>query len=221
MITRRALGVFGGGMLAGAVGVKAAAKARTVLTPKPPGSTVEPAILDRIEMLQAYPPQGETALVGDSLIRRLKPMTFLREGYANYGVGGSDARHLMSLVPTIRANAKRAVVLVGINALARKRKPAEVAGDVRHLAAQLAMPVLILAPLPIREGTDGVSNKTIKEMAGLMKDLPLVPTPALEVDGQLASQYTRDGVHLTVAGYEALMVDLKPALASDRWAIVT
>lgn len=172
-------------------------------------------------MLQAYPPKGDTALVGDSLVARMRSTAFLGEGYANYGVGSSNPLHLLTLAPTIKANARQAMILVGINALAQKRSADDVAQDIRRLCKALALPVIVVPTLPIREGTDGVSNATIRELRARLAGLPLAATPSIEVDGQLAAHFTRDGIHLTVAGYEALMKDLKPVLASNLWAVVT
>lgn len=162
--------------------------------------------------------QDRVVLWGDSLIQQFEWNEAFGDGppIANRGVSGDRSENLAARVATRgSARARRHVVLIGVNDWWHSeghRDLTRTAETIDELAQELAAdgtPVHVLEPLPVQQAGPNAELATLRrELAKRAVEAPwqLVETRATfgDAEGRLPAKYTRDGIHLSPAGYALL-----------------
>ena len=190
------------------------------------GEKLSPAAL-----FSQYPEQeGSTIFLGDSLTAEA-PLGELFANVLNRGVGGNTTADLLARIDEVtNRKPRRLVLLIGINDLLRGVPAAQLLQNVDSLLARIRRDVpevelTLLSLLPVRK-TEGraIDNQTIKEVNGRLAALGaghgarfVDAFPGMcDAEGQLRSEFTYDGLHLTPSGYWRLRSLLLPALGDTQ-----
>lgn len=167
------------------------------------------------------------AFVGDSLTALGQwDEWFPGESVRNLGVGGDTTDELIARLPeVIELSPATVVLLVGTNDLAWRRSVEYVVRNVETILVQLrrGLPdayLLVQSVLPReREYSDAIKdiNRHLWQFAPTVRAqyLDLWPVFALE-DGSMNPEYSDDFLHLSAAGYDAWLTELRPALETVR-----
>lgn len=161
-------------------------------------------------------------LLGDSHLARLqRDLSRLGDDVENLAVGGARVRHLPGQVAGVPASARAVVLSIGTNDAATGGTPlpdfeAGLADALRRLGPARTV---YLAPPGVREpgapaAWDPRQVGRYREVAcGICEDLRV---PVLRADRVVAPLGTRafadDGLHLSGAGYDALLPEIRGAL---------
>ncbi|MGW4533195.1 GDSL-type esterase/lipase family protein [Nocardia sp. NPDC004340] len=169
-------------------------------------------------------PTGRVVFFGDSITEGgLWDEWFPEVAPVNRGIGGNTVDDLRARIDTA-INAPSAIfLLIGTNDLGLGQSPAQVAENLRRLVEEIRdraphVPLYIQSVMPrkakfaarIRE-----LNAAAWQTAALADAtyIDLWPTLA-DSNGALRPEFTRDGLHLSGAGYAAWIEVLKPHLAA-------
>ena len=181
---------------------------------------------DRRATFEALPPAaGRVVFLGDSITEGgMWEEWFPELRTANRGVGGDAVRDVLGRLHSAIHEPAAVSLMVGTNdlhGLGRSSNVAGVATQTRELVGLIrqkapSAPLLINSVLPrsphfaerIRALNDRYRSVADQAHATYVD---LWPTMA-ESDGSLRRAFTRDGIHLTAAGYQAWVDVLRPAL---------
>lgn len=135
----------------------------------------------------------------------------------NLGCYGDTIECLNMRIPLLEAiNARKVFIMIGINDLFRNHDDAQIDQDVHLLFEKLSninADIYIQSTLPIRdaEGQDvgKANNIRVCKLNSLFQELCAeheftyisMFNKFLDDENQLAAEYTRDGIHLTLDGY--------------------
>lgn len=178
-------------------------------------------------------PQAHLTFVGDSITAGGSWQdAFPHLRVHNHGVPGDQASDVLARLEEVRATRARVYVLMlGINDLRSGQPPDRVAaqmGEIRQALQKSASPparVVVVSTLQCRPepAADPLNGCTAKVRAQverlnqiLRRQTPeedfLDLNPAMSPGGLLSSAYTRDGIHLSAAGYRQWEALLRPKL---------
>lgn len=140
----------------------------------------------------------------------------------NLGVGGDTTDDLLlRLDAVIDARPDAILLLIGTNDLGTRRSVEHLVRNIQLMLVQLRRELpgtrmLVQSILPrAREFADRVqeANIHLRQFAATVHAQYLDLWPAFaEHDGEINPAYSDDRLHLTVAGYEAWLAELRPAL---------
>lgn len=174
-------------------------------------------------------PPAATVFLGDSLIYGLYVPAVVGSGI-NMGIPGETAGRLADRAAGYRClqSAGTVVVLVGVNDVSRGRTTAELADDYARLLATIPSgpSVICLGILPVDERAAALlkgrnariadANNAIQKVVAARGGCRFVDlsTPLADQSGNLIPTYhNTDGVHLSQAGYEVLVRELRAILS--------
>lgn len=170
---------------------------------------------------------GTIAFVGDSLTGEGSWSEWFPEYRTiNFGVGGDTTADLLErLDQIVAARPDEIVVLIGTNDLGTRLTVEHLVRNIESACVQLRRDLpgsrmLLVSVLPRgREFAQRIreANIHLRQFASTVRAqfLDLWPAMALE-DGELNPALTDDRLHLTEAGYEAWLGELRPALVRLR-----
>jgi lysophospholipase L1-like esterase len=144
----------------------------------------------------------------------------------NLGVGGSTTEDVLErLDEVVAAHPDEIVLLIGTNDLGMRRSVESMVRNIQSILVDLRRDLpgsrmLVQSIMPRgREFADRIreANIHLRQFSATVhaQFLDLWPTMALE-DGELNPAYSDDRLHLTEAGYEAWLSELRPALERLR-----
>lgn len=166
---------------------------------------------------------SRTVFVGDSITAAGSwDEWFPERDTVNLGVNGDTSDDLVARYPQIvEAQPETLVVLVGTNDLGRRQSVENLVRNVEYLMVSLRRDLpgarmLVVSVMPrAREYADLVrdANRHLRQFSPSVgaQFLDLWPTFASD-DGEIRPELSDDRLHLTAAGYEAWLAELRPAL---------
>ncbi len=178
-------------------------------------------------------PITTVAFVGDSLTARCDLSLYYpaRTAY-NFGVDGDTVANVRERMGEVYAAKPSALVLLaGINDLAGLfAQPEAVAGELDALLAEIktSLPetyILVQSLYPVNINVDiplsSAVNERVSETNALLRDICDeggyiyidVYSALVNADGELAEEYTVDGVHISERGYEVISNTVEGSLA--------
>lgn len=184
---------------------------------------------DRLDLLSALPaPAGAVVMVGDSLTDRGEWTELLGiPNVVNRGLAGDQVKDVITRAPSLRGDPYAIVLMIGINDLVSGREPSEVAADYKTLllALRRASPrarLIVQSVLPVNDNLtrEPVRNASIHALNLELRRLAIVhrcefadiASVVSDSTGSLDARMTRDGVHLSAAGYRAWAAGLRATL---------
>ena len=189
----------------------------------------------RLGVLEVLPGRpGGVVMLGDSITEGCEWGEMLgRPDVANRGIGGDTSAGVLRRLDGVIALRPAAVCLmIGINDLGNGVPPGEVAANVRTILARLraaGVPeVVVQSVLPLRRVAGNpyraiVPDAAIAGLNEMLRDAAagsgcafLELHPVLAPGGELAAEYTGDGLHLTGAAYRRWAAQLLPLLPVPR-----
>lgn len=168
-------------------------------------------------------PTGRLVLLGDSITEGgLWDEWFPELRPVNRGIGGNTIGDLFGRLDTAIDNPVAIFLLIGTNDLSLGHSVGRVASDMRRLVAAIGdrapdAPLFVQSVMPRRARfADRISELNnaygnIATEAGAVY-IDLWPSLA-DSDGGLRSEFTRDGLHLSGAGYAVWVDALRPYLS--------
>ncbi len=180
----------------------------------------------------------EIVFLGDSIVRDYDLNRFfpdIKSKLFNCGVSGITTGGLFNIIKqgVVRHNPKAIVILVGTNDMSEEydRRNNEIISNFAKLVSELkivldGVKVAVISILPCDEsrygkdsiGKGGRTNKRIMEINEVLKKFEDYYKDYIFVDafkdliddktGNLIKDYTHDGIHLNVKGYEVLTTTL-------------
>ncbi|MFD6354230.1 GDSL-type esterase/lipase family protein [Nocardia tengchongensis] len=178
---------------------------------------------------QLPPPTGRLVFLGDSITEGGLWDEWFREAEpVNRGIGGNTIGDVLDRLDTAIANPAAVFLLVGTNDLGLGHSAGQVAADMRRLVTAIrdrtpTAPLFVQSVMPrrarfaarIRE-----LNDAYRDIAAQADAIYIDLWPALtDGNGELRSEFTRDGLHLSGRGYAVWVEVLRPyikALALRR-----
>jgi lysophospholipase L1-like esterase len=171
-------------------------------------------------------------MLGDSLTARAEWAELLGRSAINRGINNDSIDSVRARLADIVALRPKAVfLLIGINDLLAGGKPADVAARHEALVREMRMrlpgaTISVQSLLPVHEDMlrkhddEFVSNATILEANALIAARARaagarwvdVHKALTDASGQLDARYTRDGLHMSAAGYRVWADALRPYL---------
>jgi lysophospholipase L1-like esterase len=164
-----------------------------------------------------------TAFVGDSITAAGAWQEWFADLDArNFGLDGDTTDGLLErLDAVIESDPQTIILLIGTNDLAERRSIEKIVRNIESALVRLhqELPdarILLQSVLPRgREYAENVKeiNRHIWQFAATQRVHYLDLWPILaDADGELSAEYSDDRLHLTAAGYEAWLSELRPAL---------
>lgn len=150
---------------------------------------------------------------------------FPGDDVVNLGVGGDTTADVQArLDAVVAADPDSIVLLIGTNDFASKRSVEQVVRAVETILVDLRRMLpgvrLLLQSIAPRqpEFSDRIrdANRHLRQFAATVRAQYLDLWPALATDGILNPDFTDDGLHLTQAGYDAWLDELRPGLERLR-----
>lgn len=180
----------------------------------------------------AAPPEDKVVLLGDSLTAWGDwPHYFPDARIRNFGIPGDTSdRILRRLEGVVKTRPHKIFLMAGINDLWSGRSPAHVAGQMEKIVTRLkeACPkatIFLQSTLPVNNRLlgPGIDNRDVLDLNRRLKILAETAGITFidltgrfrDERGQLRQEFTRDGVHLTPAGYQAWRSVIGPAMGKD------
>lgn len=172
-------------------------------------------------MIDERPPR--TVFLGDSITASGHwAVWFPRHETHNLGVSGDTTDGVLARFDEVVAIVPDNVsLLIGTNDLGRGRSVEHVVRNIEYLMVGLRRELpgartLVQSVMPRgAEHAERVQdvNRHLRQFSPTVRCLYLDLWPALATEeGDLRSEYTDDGVHLTPAGYQAWLGELQPAM---------
>ncbi len=172
---------------------------------------------------------GSLLFMGDSIIEFFSLKKFLGQDlkFLNHGIAGTSAHWLLEHVDQVLAGAQpdQIFLLIGTNDIGMGFEVAEIVKTIEEILNKLrrlsfGSRLTLISVLPVNEASQYAAkvkirrNAKIQELNQRLKELPGVDFAdvygvLLDEQGQLAEEYTQEGLHLTQAGYEQLANALK------------
>ncbi|WPB55256.1 GDSL-type esterase/lipase family protein [Xylophilus sp. GOD-11R] len=162
------------------------------------------------------------ALLGDSITEGgLWANYFPAQRVLNLGISGDTTTGmLMRLGALVAAKPPKVFIMAGINDLLRGRAPDDVFATYRQIVSEIDSPsrkIFVESTLYVTAPTNMAVNEKVTRLNTLLRQLCeqtrrctfVDMNTALAPSGQLAQQFTQDGLHLNQAGYEAWFAELK------------
>ncbi len=163
---------------------------------------------------------------GDSITKRYDLETYFGDHVINQGIDGETAADLLKRMKTsvYDYNTQKMFLLIGTNDLAYDEEITDIVEDIEKIIQKTQnhnphTKIYIESVLPVaKRAFDGNrSNQTIKELNQKIKSLCdemnvtyiSLYDAFLDKDGYLKEEYTKDGLHLSEAGYRHLTTLLK------------
>lgn len=151
---------------------------------------------------------------------------FPNEETLNLGIGGNTTDDVLARLDTVvEAQPDEIVLLIGTNDLGLRRSVESLVRNVQSILVDLRRDLpgarlLVQSIMPRgREFADRIheANIHIRQFSATVhaQFLDLWPSMALE-DGEISPVYSDDRLHLTEAGYQAWLAELRPALERLR-----
>lgn len=184
----------------------------------------------RLENEKSIP--SSIVFVGDSITEFFPLKKYIGRNLPliNRGIAGTDTAWLLEHLDeqVVALEASKIFLMIGVNDLGMGYSVTETIGKIAELLSQLRMlspqaEIFLLSVLPVSEAP--AFSKTVKirknvaiqELNDGLKALPgvdFIDLYPLFLDGlgQLASEYTTDGLHLSQLAYEHLSEALRPYL---------
>ncbi|MGW4120621.1 GDSL-type esterase/lipase family protein [Nocardia sp. NPDC004711] len=171
-------------------------------------------------------PTGRVVFFGDSITEGgLWDEWFPQVRPVNRGIGGNTVDDLRARLDTAIDAPAAVFLLVGTNDLGLGQTPGQVAENLRGLVAEIRdraphAPLFVQSVMPRRVKF----AERIRELNSVAADIAAQADavyvdlwPALaDADGALRQEFTRDGLHLSGAGYAAWIEVLRPRIAALR-----
>lgn len=166
---------------------------------------------------------GNIAFVGDSITAHGEwEQWFPDREVQNFGVGGDTTDDLIARLDTIVAASPASIaLLVGTNDLGARHSVEHLVRNIEFLLVSLRRDLpgtrmLVQSIMPRgREFAEQVqdANRHLRQFSPSVNAqyLDLWPTLAAE-DGEIRQEFSDDRLHLTEAGYQAWLAELRPAL---------
>ncbi|WP_158453569.1 GDSL-type esterase/lipase family protein [Rhodopirellula europaea] len=185
----------------------------------------------------AEAPVGTSIILGDSLIEQFPDSLLGFDDYMNWGIGGEFTSTLLGrLAPLGRLSPDYVMLMVGVNDIVANESPAAVRSNyseiikvIRRDCPDTELLVCSCLPTSFVSGWLAENDRTNQEVRGLNAFLQQRCTepgtrfvnvyPLLESDGQLASEFTIDGIHLNERGYRLWARKVRDVLLSDEASV--
>ncbi|MET8878401.1 GDSL-type esterase/lipase family protein [Nocardia sp. NPDC004604] len=171
-------------------------------------------------------PTGRVVFFGDSITEGgLWDEWFPQVRPVNRGIGGNTVDDLRARLDTAIDAPAAVFLLVGTNDLGLGQTPGQVAENLRGLVAEIReraphAPLFVQSVMPRRvKFAERIRelNSVVREIAAQGDAVYIDLWPALaDVNGALRQEFTRDGLHLSGAGYAAWIEVLRPRIAALR-----
>jgi len=101
----------------------------------------------------------------------------------------------------------------------RVRRPLpEIAAGILKLRSMITVPTMLIAPLPITDGAYGMRCADVETLRVMLSAVSPPATSLAGPSGQIRPEYTSDGLHLTVRGYQALAAEINRREAALSWS---
>ncbi|MGW4774880.1 GDSL-type esterase/lipase family protein, partial [Nocardia sp. NPDC004278] len=165
-------------------------------------------------------PTGRVVFFGDSITEGgLWDEWFPQVRPVNRGIGGNTVDDLRARLDTAIDAPAAVFLLVGTNDLGLGQTPGQVAENLRGLVAEIReraphAPLFVQSVMPRRvKFAERIRelNSVVREIAAQGDAVYIDLWPALaDVNGALRQEFTRDGLHLSGAGYAAWIEVLRP-----------
>ena len=173
-------------------------------------------------------PQSEKLVfVGDSIVEGGDwAAWFPDDDVVNLGVGGDTVQGLAGRLDEVVAAAPDSIVLlIGTNDFAERRRTVEqvvrgIENTMVALRRDLPGTRLLLTSILPRQAEHAArikdANRHLRKFSATVRAQYLDLWPALADGDELRDDFTEDGLHLTDAGYEAWLTELRPGLERLR-----
>lgn len=166
------------------------------------------------------PPTGRLIFLGDSITEGgLWEEWFPEAGPVNRGIGGNTIGDVLGRLHTAIDDPAAVFLLIGSNDLSMGRSAHRVAADMGRLVAAIrdrapSVPLFVQSVMPRRARYAERIRELNDAYQGIAADADAIYIdlwPALaDSGGVLRSEFTRDGLHLSGAGYAAWVEALRP-----------
>ena len=185
-----------------------------------------PAIEPRITMFEAFSPNADIVMIGDSITQAGEwREIFPNRNIANRGVAGDTTDDILNRMPTIAAvQASKAFVMAGVNDFLVGRSVEDVYTNLVRIVTRLqtrGMTVFLQSTLECSRSVCGgilesirLLNHRLAEYASTngLSYIDINQNITSARDG-LLSQYSYDGIHLLGGGYLAWRDTLEPYIS--------
>ncbi|MET8424985.1 GDSL-type esterase/lipase family protein [Nocardia sp. NPDC004860] len=178
------------------------------------------------QFAQLPPPTGRVVFYGDSITEGgLWDEWFPQVRPVNRGIGGNTVDDLRARLDTAIDAPAAVFLLIGTNDLGLGQTPRQVAENLRELVSEIReraphAPLFVQSVMPRRaKFAERIRelNSVIVEIAAQADAVYIDLWPALaDANGVLRREFTRDGLHLSGAGYAAWAEVLQPRIAALR-----
>lgn len=168
--------------------------------------------------------KGQIVFVGDSITEFFALKKYLGRHYPllNRGIAGIDSVWLLEHldVQVLDLEPSKVLIMIGTNDIGRGYQVRDIVNRLTEMVVKIRSQLLtteiyVLSVLPVNEGQtyrETVKIRNNQTMADLNQQLSVLPGVTfvdlyqclLDPEGQLAPRFTRDGLHLSPAGYEAI-----------------
>lgn len=173
-------------------------------------------------------PQSEKLVfVGDSIVEGGDwAAWFPDDDVVNLGVGGDTVQGLAERLDEVVASGPDSIVLlIGTNDFGERRRTVEqvvrgIENTMVALRRDLPGTRLLLTSILPRQAEHAArikdANRHLRQFSATVRAQYLDLWPALADGDELRPEFTEDGLHLTDAGYEAWLGELRPGLERLR-----
>lgn len=185
--------------------------------------------LDQFRLENQTATAGSIVFVGDSITEFFPLKKYLGREWSilNRGIAGTDTNWLLDHLEeqVLALSPSKIFLMIGVNDLGMGYSVADTIGKIAELISQLRLlspksETYLLSVLPVNEAPAFSKtvkirkNKDIQSLNASLGTLPGVDvidlyTLLLDGDGQLANEYTTDGLHLSQTAYERLAEALR------------
>ncbi len=167
---------------------------------------------------------GQILFLGDSITEGCNFKELLPFQVINRGIAGDVTFGVLNrLDEVISLRPRKLFLLIGINDIGSGIGTGAIAGNIRQIISRLhdgtpETKIYLQSLFPTRGRTER-PNSRIQELNAELKDIAeemnctyIDLYPLLLIDGELGSEYTLDGLHLTGLGYNRWLDFLRPYL---------
>ena len=184
----------------------------------------------KIQQMDAHIQNNNIIFIGDSLISGLD-VSVVHPLAVNFGIGGDTTEKILHRIKSYNSLKKVETVFlnIGINDLLQGKAVDEVYSNIKIIIKSLNRKVFLGSIHPLDERvkiSKEINNKEIKKLNEKLASFCKTEENCFFVDsfsylidhtGNLDSRYhINDGLHLSPAGYEVWMVQIRLALRSEQ-----